>query len=310
MTVLACSALVAPLALYAAYGSGEEESPGPAREPTRQERSLLHRAEQILLRDCMRERGFTYRMVAEHPVKDAREFPYVIDDVAWAREHGHGTDIQRKQRELRRDNPNQRYFQSLSPERRAAALEAANGARPDALTAKTPDGMRLTRSDEGCQAEAERRLYGDLAAWFQARSTLEVLPELTRQRVLEDSGFATAVRPWARCMRAAGHSFDNPAEVRKKLAKQPLPRNEEIRLAVAEAQCAHSSGLAKKVKALQKRFDTEFRQRFRSEVNTGQRLQLAAIPRARSIVEKSEQGTETGARDRPASDNTSQREES
>lgn len=287
--VVLCPALAASAVLYASSDSDGGDRARSVRELTRQEKSVLHQAEEILLRDCMDERGFTYRMSAENPVPEARDFPYVIDDVAWAGEHGYGDDIQRKVKEVRTSDPNQRYFKSLSPRRKAAALKAANGASPRGLTARTPDGMVLTRSDEGCRADAERTLYGDdLQAWFQARSTAEALPELARQRVLKDPRFKRAVRPWARCMRNAGHAYDSPTELRTRLGSRP--EEQKVRLAVAEAKCARSSGLAETAKALDRKHNRKLRQQHRTEVNTALRLQLAAIPRARSVTE--EQGTE------------------
>lgn len=282
-------ALTASAVLYASSDSDGSDRARPVRELTRQEKSLLHQAEERLLRDCMHERGFRYRMSAENPLPEARNFPYVIDDVAWAGEHGYGSDIQRKLTEVRTSDPNQRYFKHLSPQRKAAALKAANGASPRGLTARTPDGMVLTRSDEGCRADTERTLYGDdLKAWFQARSTTEALPEMARQRVLKDPRFTRAVRPWAHCMRNAGHSYASPAELRTRVGS--LPREQEVRLAIAEAKCARSSGFAETAKALDRKYNREFRQQHRTEVDNARRLQLAAIPRARSVTE--EQGTE------------------
>lgn len=308
MVCVLCPALAVPAVIHAASGSGAGGPARPVREPTRQERSALHRAEQILLRNCMRRHGFEYRMVAENPVPQAREFPYVLDDVAWAEKHGYGSDLQRAVARSRTTDPNQHYFRSLGPERRAAALEAAHGARPVGVTARTPDGMVLTRSDQGCQSEADRTLYGDLTSWFQARSTVEALPEMARARVLADPRFAEATRHWARCMRAAGHAYESPAEIRAALPPpgRPLPREREVRLAVAEAKCAHSSGLAGTAKRLDQKFGSALRQKYRSDVNTLHRLQLAALSRARPITNGAD--TKRGTQENPASTKEAERE--
>jgi hypothetical protein len=256
------------------------------REPTRKEGPLLHTAQQILFRDCMRREGFIYSLADENPVPEARYFAYVTDDVAWARAHGYGTDIQRKISLLRQEDPNQRYFESLPKGRRSASLKAAHGERMD-LTITTPDGLKMTRSRDGCQSESERALYGDLATWFRARSTVDGLESMSQQRVLSDPGLTAKNRAWAACMRLAGHAYTSPSDLRAKLppADKPLPRAEEIRLAVTEATCAHSSGLAATAAALERKYDTQLRQRYRSSVATERRLRLTALPRARSIVD-------------------------
>lgn len=279
-----CPVLAVPIVSGAAGDSGAES---PVRKLSREENSVLHAAEEELLRDCMRESGFRYRKVAENPLPELRSFPHVIDDLAWAKKHGYGTDLQRKVERMRASDPNQRYFRSLSAERRAAALDAFHGESSRDITVETPDGVQVSRSEEGCQAEAERELFESLPAWFTAESYNEALPGIVEERVAGDARFAAAVRPWSRCMKEDGHDYRSPAELRKRLPspENPLPRDKEIRLAVAEAECAHSTGLAEVTEALEQKYRKEVRRQYRSEVETGRRLQLAALPRARSVVE-------------------------
>ncbi|MEV0225389.1 hypothetical protein [Streptomyces sp. NPDC050704] len=222
----------------------------------------------------------------ENPIPEAREFPYVINDMTWAQKHGYGTDMQRALAKLRKTDPNQRYFRGLPANRREAALDAANGSKPLNVTAKTPDGMLFQRSPEGCQSEADRKLYGDLRKWFQAKVTVDTLAEIKRTRVLGDPRFAEAVKPWAACMRAAGHPYAGPAQLRAKLPppNDPLPRKEEIRLAVAEARCAMSSGLARTSSELDEYYAEKLEKQYRSDVETRRQLQVSALPRAHSIT--------------------------
>ncbi|MET9470373.1 hypothetical protein ABZY44_37420 [Streptomyces sp. NPDC006544] len=260
--------------------SGERASE-PPREPVPAELDLLHTARELLLRDCMRAKGFVYQPVPRQPVPEAREFPLVLDDVDWARRHGYGSDLAAVAERNQRDDVNQHYFESLPADRRVQALLAANGPRTEGLTARTPDGMEMGRSPEGCQSDADRTLYGDLAGWFQARTTLTSLTSLVSERAGAAPEFSEATRPWAVCMRTAGHDFADPAAVRAAL---PVPRTEEIRLAVAEATCAQSSGLAETASGLSRKFETELRERYRADVNTAFRLQLGALSRARSVI--------------------------
>ncbi|MFD8986411.1 hypothetical protein, partial [Streptomyces sp. NPDC059564] len=221
------------------------------------------------------------------PVPDARDFPYVIDDPEWAGRHGYGSDIDRKREEISNDGVNERYFKSLPEERRAPAIAAANGARPDGLTARAPDGLRITRSPDGCQSQAERGLYPDLAAWFQARVTVDSLPPLRGGKVIGDGAFRDATQKWSACMRTAGYEFQDPAAARAALPPpdQPLPREREVAMAVAEAGCARASGLAETAARLDRAYDAELREEYGTDVTTWLRLRLDALPRARAVVE-------------------------
>jgi hypothetical protein len=246
----------------------------------------LRTAEQVLLRDCMKRAGFEYQITTEATVQGECEFPYVIDDIAWAQRHGYGTDIQRGLEKLRADDPNQRYFHSLPAARRPAAIAAANGSEPTGLTAKDPEGMVMTRSDQGCQTAADRELYGDAQAWFQAKVTAQALKAMRIERATADPRFAAATAPWAACMHAAGYDYASPAKLRETLPppERPLPFPDEQRMAVTEATCALSSGLASTVKALDAHYDAQLRQQYKHDVENERRLKRAALPRARDIV--------------------------
>ncbi|MEU0031130.1 hypothetical protein [Streptomyces sp. NPDC006335] len=235
----------------------------------------------------MQRKGFAYQPVKENPVPEAREFPYVLNDVAWAREHGYGTDIQHDLSELRKTDANQRYFRGLPAKQQTAALTAANGSRPLTVTAKTPDGMLYQRSPKGCQSEADATLYGNLEEWFQAKVTVDALTEIRHARVTEDPRFVEAVKPWSACMRAAGHPYTSPDDLRTATSsrRHPLPRNEEIALAVVEARCAHTSGLAKTAQALDLHHARRLARQY-TAVATYRELQLNALPRARQLTRK------------------------
>src|SRR4051794_25468603 len=57
---------------------------GP-RSITHADTELLYTAEQLLIKACMRRAGFTYHPAPRNPVPGYRDFPYVVDDVDWAR---------------------------------------------------------------------------------------------------------------------------------------------------------------------------------------------------------------------------------
>ena len=262
-----------------ATGSGTPRAAGGTAE-------TLRLAEQLLIKECMEKEGHKYWVEPPSPDDVSARFPYVVDDPAWARAHGYGTDLRREREAEVRRNANQRYFRSMPARTRAALVSDLNGARPQGLSARLPNGMRVSHSDQGCQATAERQLYGDLQAWFRATRVTDSLAGTRVDLVTNDKRYKAAVEPWARCMRERTYSYPDPARARAAatLPETPWPHAEEVRLASAEAVCALSSGLSSVAKSL----DSEYRDRLgRShprETADLARLKREALPRARAIV--------------------------
>lgn len=208
----------ATLAACAAPGPAAQDpssarSTGGRYEP-RTEKQTLEFAEELLVRDCMRKRGYRYWVSMDTSESLSSAFPYVIDDARWARSHGYGTDLRRAlEREALRD-PNQQYLYSMPPDRRPALIAALNGPAPQGLEARLPTGIRVTHSDRGCTAEAERQLYKDLPAWFRATRVTNSLAGMRIGQVMDDKRYRAAAGSWARCMRDRNHPYKNPAETR------------------------------------------------------------------------------------------------
>ncbi|MFJ9241706.1 hypothetical protein [Streptomyces sp. NPDC101776] len=246
----------------------------------------LRLAEQLLIKECMEKEGHKYWVEPPRPDDVSVRFPYVVDDPAWAGAHGYGTDLRREREAEVRRNANQRYFRSAPARTRAALVSDLNGARPQGLSARLPNGMRVSHSDQGCQATAERQLYGDLQAWFRATRVTDSLAGMRVGLVTDDKRYKAAVEPWARCMRERTYNYPDPARARAAatLPETPWPRAQEVRLASAEAACAVSSGLSSVAKSL----DAEYRELLRlshpRETADLARLKREALPRARVIV--------------------------
>ncbi|MFF4509276.1 hypothetical protein [Streptomyces sp. NPDC001401] len=246
----------------------------------------LHLAEQLLIKECMEKQGHKYWIEPPKPDDVSVRFPYVVDDPAWAGVHGYGTDLRRKRETEVRGNPNQKYFRSASAATRAALVSDLNGAQPQGLSARLPNGMQVTHSDQGCQATAERKLYGDLEAWFRATRVTDTLAGMRVGLVTGDKRYKAAVKPWARCMRGHGYTYAGPAESRAAATQpgRPWPHAKEVRLASAEAACATSSGLSYVAKSLDTKYRAELRRRHSRETADLSRLRREALPRARAIV--------------------------
>ncbi|WP_308282355.1 helix-turn-helix domain-containing protein [Streptomyces lichenis] len=100
---------------------------------------------------------------------------------------------------------------------------------------KAPTGVTITASAEGCIADAERTLHGDLPDWFRVKVITTNLRPVRKVRVRQDRRYTEAVRQWAACMRAAGRLYGSPEESRRAavLLHERLP--------VAEADAAETA---------------------------------------------------------------------
>ncbi|WP_410817395.1 hypothetical protein [Micromonospora sp. 050-3] len=258
--------------------SSDPVSTGPV---TAEDRRILVRAESLLTRDCMTRAGFQMWLGTSPPADELLSFPYVVDDIAWARRHGFGSDLVEAVDTRRRSDPNQRYVSDLSPERRKAFLAALNGARPAGLEARLPSGGVMRRSAEGCTSEAQRRLYGDLTEWYRSSKVVADLTYLRQRRVLADPAWTAALRPWARCLRQQGYTAETPERLREIVGTRG--RAGEIAAAVAEARCAQD-GLAATTRALDARHGDELTAAYHQDVAAKNRLEHGAVPRARAVV--------------------------
>ncbi|MGH1553020.1 hypothetical protein ACRAWF_16415 [Streptomyces sp. L7] len=261
-----------------------------ARPLTEQQQDLLHDAEQRLIQSCMAAQGFRTWPVPRRPLPEDRDFPYVIDDVDWASRHGYGSDLQAQREQLRTNDPNQRYLRRLQPADRQRAIAAYNGEQQSTarLQTRSPLGMTVTRTADGCTAQAQKHLYGDLSAWFRADVVTGALPALRRQQVVADDEFKAAVKKWSACMQKRGLHYTDPAQ-----ARAAVTARQEVRTAVAEAECAHDTGFTTVVRRLDRRYDAQLRNRYRAEVSNRLRMENAALPRARALLSTDRTNTTT-----------------
>ncbi|MET9291129.1 hypothetical protein [Streptomyces sp. NPDC003077] len=256
------------------------------RPLTGQERQVLRTAEQVLTRRCMTAQGFRMWPTPPDPVPDARDFPYVVDDPAWAARHGYGSDLQRRIEAVRAADPNRRYLRGLPPARRAAALAALNGAVREGPKVTLPDGTVLGRSRHGCTSAALRDLYGDLDAWFRVQTLTDNLSGTRQSRVFADPAYRDAIRQWSTCMNRRGHDYADPGASRAAFAdpRTPAQRAREIATAVDEARCARDSGLAATARRLDRHYDATLRTQYRTALQDRLRREHAALPRARAVA--------------------------
>jgi hypothetical protein len=254
-----------------------------------QGRSLLYKAEQIELRDCLRARGFKYWLIPKGPPSVYGLFPYVVDSIRWARHHGFGSDLLRASERMAKLDPNARYIHSLRTDRRKlnalGLAENGSGLAGHAAVA-LPVGGILGHNTDGCVAASQARLYGSFPRWFRAKSFVGVLPSLWQQDVLNDPRYRAAATDWVRCMKGAGQQYSSPAEAAATFLRPGSHRRRasEIKAAVAEAECANSTGLAAVSRRLDNFYSHLVTAKYWRQVIAYRTLALGAIPRARAII--------------------------
>ncbi|MFE5753405.1 hypothetical protein ACFQ7I_06770 [Streptomyces massasporeus] len=260
---------------------GQQESP---RHLTIAEREVLAQAEKILTRDCMRREGFSFWVTPELPEPLERRFPYVIDDKQWATANGYGRGIRERREASARNDPNRRYFDRLSTDRKAAAITALNGPTPEGLEADVPGMGRIRHSDKGCVSYAQRELYTDLRAWYRAKKVTDALDRTAMVAVVGDPKLLPATRQWATCMHERGLPYDMPQKTREHFALRPEAG--EFATAQAEAVCARSTGLAATLRELSRAHRQRMDSRHPTEVKNRALLEYKALSRARDIVRR------------------------
>lgn len=270
--------------------STESTSRDPGPELSNAELALIERAEAILVKGCMEKHGFKYWAPPPAISDEGRDFPYVVDDVGWAHRHGYGSDLFARQERLRKNDPNTKYLNSLTPERRAAASVAFGGSGTSSVEVRVPGGATIGQSATGCLAEAQQALYGDFPAWVRAQAITGNLSQLFRPAVERDHRFTAAVESWAGCMSEKSLPYPSPLEIQKALPgltggqTTEQARVIERRLSVAEATCANKTGLAATTRTLDQRYGDPVRKKYGKEIDAKRRLQRAALERARDIA--------------------------
>ncbi len=146
---------------------------------------------------------------------------------------------------------------------------------------------------DGCNGEAQQRLYGDLRRWMVARLVVANLEPDINRGVLADRRVARADVAWSRCMRAAGHPFPNPAKARASALEgrqddgreppaQPAGESagasrREVAIAVADARCDKVVGRAKLIRSLDAYYRDQLAQERAETLHTYRELRGRAL---------------------------------
>ncbi|MBA2947935.1 hypothetical protein [Streptomyces himalayensis] len=301
-TVLLSAALIACLVAGCGVGSGnpkEMERPqkGEAvgmagkqvRDLTVAEEVEVDRAEEKLVEKCMERQGHRYWPAPVASIAERKAGAYVVDDVDWARRYGYGRPFDIAAEEARRSHPSVTYPNALPEQEHIRYSRALDGDFDDVISVELPSGGTTRTPRDGCYAEARERLYGDYPTWFRVKKTVTGLTPLYVPRILRDERLVTAVKAWSRCMDESGNPFSSPDEIRQKrdsLVKgmnASQAQSAEVKLAVAEAECARKTSLGETARSLEGEYREKTLRDYSEEFATYQQMRMTALPRARNF---------------------------
>jgi hypothetical protein len=260
-------------------------APAYSRPATAAEEALLQRAEERLIGRCMSEHDFVYR---ERPAPKAADnkFPYVVDDVAFAKKHGYGLTAQDSKPE--QPGTDEAFSRLSTADQRSYQDKLVGTGRQ--ITVDLPGGGRLSVSDKGCIATARKALYGDLRGWFSAAKTVGMVDRVVTHDVRADPQYEAAVKDWAACVRRTVPGVTDEGGLREELDRRTkdLPdapaQRVQVQLAVVEATCANSSSLARTIRAIEPVHRAAVVAKYQDDQRRLYAYEVAALPRAHAAL--------------------------
>jgi len=276
---LTTSTLAIGVGLTANFGL---ESAGATSTPTPKDLSALFKADQSLIKECMSSKGFKFWKQLNPENSPQIQFPYGIDNLAWAKANGFGREL------LDKISPNERYVSGLSVSKKNRYYLDLNGPGPrgPGVTVKLPTGEVLGHSTSGCIAEADGKLFGSYRDWFRVNSQYQDLSYLIVDRVLQNQVFDTAVLKWSSCMSRDGDSYVSPTQAMQSFltAAPPTSRALEDSVAENEVVCGVQVGLFRIAKRLANENRDVVDHQYAMIVRANNRYDDAALSRANKIL--------------------------
>jgi len=275
-------------------------------------------AQQTLIARCMEARGFLYVIppIPEDPFDQPQpRWTPVYPEVAPERGYGiydakfaDASPSQEKPSENPEDetpgfegdvppgedtgDPQGDYLNTLSPERQQEWVAALTGTEENAtvVSGAGEGGADAFINMDGCVAEVEDDLYGDVEALLRSDLLIQSLRADQSERVDSDPRFIEAQDAWFRCMSEEGFDFEDFGDGYDlaKAAYAELPIEEahafEIDVAMTDAACVGESGINRTYRMLLAEAN-EYVETERAGVLLGLReLQEQAVRRAKELL--------------------------
>lgn len=213
---------------------------------------VLSSAEHRLVAECMTGRGLRYLPQTQAP-------PTPDASLAGRRAHGYGLD------EPSTALPdNDAYVQTLPDAEQFDYQRALEGTDEERRAIRLSNGGTVSFAGGGCQAEAQRELYGDVIEWARITYVPQALHLKMADQVKADSGYRKAIDDWAKCMAGRGFAATSPEAVQDELKNlyatqgpSAQLREKEIATAVADGECAEQLRIPELVQDIKKRLVDE-----------------------------------------------------
>lgn len=227
----------------------------------------LGNAHEVLVQRCMQSKGLAYypHFVTTAGVTGQQQVPGVPGaaiSLAARETDGYGFYSQVMQA---RANPGGGQG-SFREETYADSLTGAAGRRYR-LALDGPDSQRITVTlpgdgtasllTGGCEGAANRQLYGSVANTAQVTTGYSLLYDGFYTTVVSDPKFTAVVARWSSCMSSRGLKYSTPTTLSNSLYRRiytnpaPAARDLEIRVAVADYQCAKAVNLVATARRLE-----------------------------------------------------------
>ncbi|MFJ6793726.1 hypothetical protein [Streptomyces sp. NPDC091268] len=145
---------------------------------------------------------------------------------------------------------------------------AVFGNDPRELSITLPTGHTVTANTDGCLADAQRALYGDPKAWFEADVIVNNLRAEARARMTTDADHRAAVARRTHCVEQSSSGIRQPRQQDR---------------AVAE-RCDRESGLLEVEARLEPALLAKVRDERRDQVDVHKHLRMVALRRAQSLA--------------------------
>ncbi|MFJ4648965.1 hypothetical protein ACIP6Q_36375 [Streptomyces bobili] len=141
--------------LFLLAGCADEPRPwegisgSQVRDLTNEEVVEIERAEQKLIKACMKDKGFPYWEFPVPSVDERKSGNYVIESVRWAKEYGYGREFEKLGENIRTSHRTVIYQNALPKGGRVSYTRALDGNYRDRMTVKLPGKLGKVATPRG-----------------------------------------------------------------------------------------------------------------------------------------------------------------
>jgi hypothetical protein len=258
----------------------------------------LWEAQRRLIRVCMSQRGldFTFPSWEEQQAASGLQDQAVstprraFADPAWAERHGYGFDPKAVEA-IRGKHLGPESGKALDTETEEA-LYGAPGAATETIDLGPQQG-KLSFGRDGCYAQTQQELFGDIRQWYTVRQVATNLSGQLHREAQADPAVAHSLQGWRDCMGSRGwNSFQQQGDAFARVAREyeskpDSARKVELDIATADAECTVSSGYAKALEQSEKEVAEAAKGEVNATILSYLRMRSQAIGRANSILSAS-----------------------